>query len=292
MPLCAFLTMDSLEAFFTYDELLLDPLAKRSWQVEFVSWRSTDVDWNRFDAVVIRSPWDYQDAPDDFLAVLEQIDRSEAHLENKLELVKWNISKTYLRDMQQEDIPIAPTLWVDKWDNIDSPLEFFDKLDTDEIVIKPVVSANADDTFRLDKTSATSNFSQLSLTFGDRTFMVQPFLTSIVEEGEFSIFYFGSEYSHTILKKPGEGDFRVQEEHGGSLHPLEPDQQLKKLADRTLDKIDPLPLYSRIDFARLSDGSYALMELELIEPSLYFNMDPESPGRFARVFDHWMQNLK
>lgn len=292
MSLCAFLTMDSLDDFFTYDELLTDPLADLGWEVEFASWRNTEVDWNRYDAVVIRSPWDYQDDPELFLEVLEQIDKSNAHLENKLELVNWNISKTYLLDMESRGLPIVPTRWEKSWNQVNNIDDFFKAFDTQEIIIKPEVSANADYTFRLSQSNIAKYQDELEATFRNRPFMIQPFLKNIITEGEFSLFYFGNEYSHAILKKPASGDFRVQEEHGGSLHSVEPDSKLRSIGDQTLKHIDPLPLYSRIDFVRLADGSYALMELELIEPSLYFNMDPDSPKRFARVFHEWMQSAK
>lgn len=289
MPRCAFLTMDSLDDFFVYDELLIAPLAELGWQVDEVSWRDTNADWNQYEVVVIRSPWDYQDNPKRFMQVLKEIDDSSAQLENKLELIKWNIDKIYLRDMQQRDIPIVPTLWYQSWSNLKDSSRLFDEFQTSEIVIKPTVSANADDTFRIKQKYYDSYRNELEAIFSNRPFMVQPFLESIITEGEFSVFYFGSTYSHTIIKKPQKGDFRVQEEHGGTLHKHIPDEELKSLAHKTLQNINPLPLYSRIDFARLQDGSYALIELELIEPSLYFNMDEKSPKRFARVFDKWMK---
>ena len=289
MPRCAFLTMNSLDDFFTYDELLVDPLKELNWEVEFVSWRDESANWNNYDVVVIRSPWDYQDDPELFMKVLEKIDASQAQLENKLEIVKWNIDKTYLRDMRDKGIPIVPTKWYQNWEELKNMSSIFTELNTNEIVIKPTVSANADDTFRIQKSAYTEYKDQLSTIFTDRPFMVQPFLNSIITEGEFSLFYFGEEYSHAIIKKPGEGDFRVQEEHGGTLHKHMPDNKLKLLSDNVLNHIDPLPLYSRIDFGRLDDGSYGLMELELIEPSLYFNMDENSPQLFAKVFDEWMK---
>lgn len=289
MPRCAFLTMDSLDDFFTYDELLEEPLAERGWTVDMVSWRDQTADWDRYDAVVIRSPWDYQDDPEAFMKVLETIDASSARLENKLEIVRWNISKTYLRDMEQQGITIVPTIWHEMWADMADPSALFGELQTEEIIIKPVVSANADHTYRLNRQALVENLSALQTTFAGRPFMIQPFVNSIVTEGEYSLFYFGKEYSHAILKKPGVGDFRVQEEHGGTLHAIEADEALLAAGRKCMGQITPLPLYSRIDFVRTDNDSYALMELELIEPSLYFNMDPDSPERFARVFAEWMK---
>jgi hypothetical protein len=118
--------------------------------------------------------------------------------------------------------------------------------------------------------------------------MAQPFLRSIVEEGEYSLFYFGGELSHAVLKSPKEEDFRVQEEHGGLIRPVEPPAPLIELGHGLVESLPVPPLYARVDLARLDSGGYALMELELIEPSLYFRTDPESPRKFARAFDAWM----
>lgn len=288
MPRCAFLTMDSLNEFEAYDELLIEPLAKLDWSVEMVSWRTPNVNWDDFEVVVIRSPWDYQQDTARFMQVLKKIDTSSARLENPLYLVQWNIDKTYLRELDEQGILIVPTLWgkqPDKKQLFDS----FEQLNTGEAVIKPTVSANADDTFRIKRDVNSEVVEEIIRTFANRAYMIQPFMEKIVSEGEFSLFYFGGEYSHTILKTPRQDDFRVQEEHGGILKSVEPESRLIKRAQQTMEQVRPQPLYARADYVRTSDNDFALMELELIEPSLYFNMDPESPERFARIFDEWMK---
>src|SRR5699024_3332902 len=133
-------------------------------------------------------------------------------------------------------------------------------------------SAGAEDTFRLEKNGGEARAAQLASVFSDRPFIVQPFMPNIVGEGEFSLFYFADTYSHTILKTPKTNDFRVQEEHGGRLQKTEPGKQLLAMGAQILKLIQPKPLYTRIDLVRTSDNTFALMELELIEPSLYFNM--------------------
>ncbi|TYP94951.1 glutathione synthetase, ATP-grasp domain [Fodinibius salinus] len=288
MKRCAFLSMDSLAEFESYDHLLHKPLKKMGWTAEEVSWRNTNINWNQFDAVIIRSPWDYQNDPKDFLNVLENIESSTATLENSLELVKWNIDKTYLQDLQQQGIEIVPSLWYQQFEPSLLPT-FFSELQSDEIVIKPTVSAAADNTFRIKHTEHSEYVQLLTNTFNDRPFLVQPFMDNIIEEGEFSVFFFGDSYSHTVLKTPKPNDFRVQEEHGGKLTPVEPEKKLLATAQKTRNNISPLPLYTRADYVRTDQNTFALMELELIEPSLYFNMDPESPKRFARVFDEWLK---
>lgn len=285
MKRCAFLSMDSLQGYFVYDELCYQPMAEAGWHTEAVSWRDKTVDWSTFDVVVIRSPWDYQKDPKAFMACLERIVASGAILENPLPLVRWNLDKSYLKEMQVAGIPIVPTLWQSHFE-AEVLHEAFDRLGCDELVIKPLLSANADDTFRLTRAGFRYDLETLGELFDRRAHMIQPFVDAIINEGEYSLFYFGGKFSHAILKRPKAEDFRVQEEHGGQLQAIHPEPALQALAGRTLDAIPDKTLYARLDYVRMQgtpDG-FALMELELIEPSLYFNMDADSPQRFVDAF--------
>lgn len=288
MKRCAFLSMDSLENFECYDHLLFEPLERLGWKAEQVSWRNKDVDWNGYDVVIIRSPWDYHEDPDSFFRTLREIDRSSALLENNLSIVEWNSNKRYLLDLQNSGVNIVPTLWKESFKSGDLD-SFFNHFSANEIIIKPVVGANAYDTFRIQQKERDNYLPKLTSLFSERPFLVQPFIPRVVTEGEFSLFYFGNTYSHTILKTPKPDDFRVQEEHGGRLLLVKPEEEMLNIGDQILELITPEPLYSRIDLVRSGQNSFLLMELELIEPSLYFNMDPESPERFAAVFDRWVQ---
>lgn len=287
MKTCAFLSMDNLNDFEVYDHLLFKPLKELGWHAEEVSWRNINVDWDSYDAVIIRSSWDYQKDPQSFLDLLSKIEQSDAVLENSLEIVKWNIAKTYLRDLESDGIEIVPSLWYQTFD-VDLFPSVFTDLKSEEIVIKPTISAGADDTFRIHKSNYGIFIDDLRSVFKDRAFLVQPFMNNITAEGEFSVFFFGDTYSHTILKTPKANDFRVQEEHGGRLTLVEPEESLLDVARTMRNMIQPEPLYTRADYVRTPENTFSLMELELIEPSLYFNMDPQSPKRFAKVFDEWI----
>ncbi|HSK70093.1 MAG TPA: hypothetical protein VK892_00250, partial [Pyrinomonadaceae bacterium] len=272
MRQCCFLSMDSLAGYVSDDELAIAPLRELGWNVETISWRDKTVDWNDFEAVVIRTTWDYQSEPDAFLDVLRQIESSKARLENPLKIVEWNLSKIYLRELENAGINIVPTVWgeekIDE-ERFKSWREFFK---TGEIIIKPIISATAEFTYLLQDFPP-----ELSEIFAARKYMVQPFMPNIVGEGEFSLFYFGGEYSHAILKTPKPADFRVQEEHGGIIQAVEPDAKLLKAGRKAFDFIKPPPLYARVDFVRDAGDDFALMELELIEPALYFRMDEGAP---------------
>jgi len=278
--------MDSLEEFECYDNLLDAPLAQLDWETETISWRDKNVDWDQFEVVIIRSPWDYQQHPTEFMEVLKTIEASKSRLENNFELVKWNFNKSYLMELETNGIEIVPTMWKRSWQSNEIEC-YFEYYRTDQIILKPVISANADNTYWLKKADFQQQLEAMEASFSSIDYMVQPFMEAITNEGEFSLFYFGGEYSHCILKTPEKDDFRVQEEHGSSLKLVKPEENLLAHANKVQQQLKPEPLYSRIDLVRTETG-FALMEVELIEPSLYFNMDPASPLRFALAFDKWM----
>lgn len=282
----AFLTMDSLEGFVSDDQLAIDTLKKRGWQVETVAWRSKR-DWSSYDLVVIRTPWDYQQAPEEFMRVLEDIDRA-TRLENPIEVVRWNLRKTYLRDLEQRGIQIVETYWGAEPMTLDLLKECQDRFGSEEVIVKPVVSANADFTYRLRPEQFDSALSELQQVFAAREYMIQPFLRTVVEEGEYSVFYFGGEYSHTILKTPKNRDFRVQEEHGGLIKGVAAEATLLDAANLILQALKQQLLYCRADLVRDERGGFSLMELELIEPSLYFRTHPAAAENFARALERWI----
>lgn len=281
MPKIAFLSTDNLEEFFVYDELLIPHFEQQGWKVETVPWRTPTPLWDDFDYVIVRSTWDYQQYPEAFMRTLEQIDASNTRLLNPLSLLKWNIEKYYLRDLANQGINIVPTQWQAAFDEAVFAAQF-DKFDTDTLIIKPVLSANADDTFKVDRTAIDDYLPQLSKCFAQREHMIQPFISSVIEEGEYSLFYFGGKYSHGILKVPETGDFRVQEEHGGKLYTIDPTSEMLQSAQRAVSVMPTQALYARVDLIRV-ENHWAIMELELIEPSLYFNLDPASAPRFVEA---------
>lgn len=280
-----FLSTDDLDGYTFDDDLAVEPLRSLGWNVDTISWRSTSTNWSDYEAVILRTTWDYQSAPDKFIEVLAAIDRSSARLENPLDIVRWNLSKTYLREMELRACRIVPTLWDQAYDE-NSFTTWLERLTTNEVIIKPLISATAQHTHRLREYDPS-----LAAVFESREFMIQSFMPAIVTEGEFSLFYFGGEFSHAINKAPKAADFRVQEEHGGLITAIEPTDQLRKAGSQVLASIGRELLYARVDLVRDSDGEFALMELELIEPALYFRMDERSPVFFAEQFDRRMNEL-
>lgn len=281
MGSCAFLTTSGLEEFFIYDDLVKPHLAKLGWTVDDVCWRDQSVDYKQYDLVVVRSTWDYQASVDDFMQTLERIEQSSASLENSLKLMAWNVSKAYLKDLESKGVAILPTIWLDGFDS-EAIQDAFGYFNTAEIIIKPLVSANADYTYRLTEEDYLFQQQTIKTELDNRDIMIQAFEKTILDKGEFSLFYFDDEYSHAINKMPANGDFRVQEEHGGQLVSIEPTEGMFLLAQHTLKALPEKALYARIDMLQTAKG-LAIIEVELIEPSLYFNMDKKSSKRFAKA---------
>jgi hypothetical protein len=285
---CAFLTMENTAGWFIDADLAIPSMQALGWTIDTVPWRGTRTDWQRYDAVYIGTPWDYPEDVGRFMRLLEQIDASGPVLVNPLELVRWGLAKTYLRDLEAKGADIVPSAWYERL-LPGELLSCFDELGTDRIVIKPVVSTNATDTFLLERREASRLEPLLERRFGDRAFVAQPFIQNVQVEGEFSLFYFGGVYSHAIQKVPRAQDFRVQEEHGASILAIEPAPALADCAGRILQLVDPLPVYARCDLLRGPDGRFLLMELELIEPSMYLRTNADAPQRFAQAFDNFVK---
>lgn len=277
--------------FVTDYDVSFDAMAALGWQTATVPWRDSSIQWNDYDAVYICTPWDYPQHADEFMQVLETIERSSATLINPLSLVYWSLSKTYLRDIEEKGGAIVPSLWLDDIDVSQIP-DWFETFGSDTLVIKPAIGGNATDTFVLRNPLPDELANQLSRVFRQRAFLVQPFIASIQTEGEYSLFFFRGEYSHTIQKKPKPGDFRVQEEHGSEIHSVQPAQELIAAAQQVLALVEPQPVYVRADFVRGVAGEFLLMELEMIEPALYLRTDDGAAERFAAACTDYFEECR
>lgn len=276
MPRCVFLTLAEVLDFVIDDELAYEPLRALGIDVEAQPWDG-DVDWSRYDVAVIRSTWDYFHRPRKFLETIERIDRA-VKLYNGLDTIRWNIEKTYLLDLERRGVPIVPTLVRDHYEAGDLG-DFFETLKVDRIIVKPVISAAALDTFLLSPGDRDDDLVRL---FDGRRFLVQPFLPAVTDEGEASLMYIDGTLSHAVRKIPKAGDFRSQEEHGSHVEAFEPNADLRAAADAALAAVTETPLYARADLVRSPNG-YVVMELELVEPSLYLRMDDGAAERLARA---------
>lgn len=285
MKRLAFLSLEERGDFVIDDEHAVAPLAELGWAVSTVSWRQTRQPWDDFEAVVVRSTWDYWHDLSAFLATLEKIDRV-SRLANPLDLVRWNLDKRYLGDLQDAGVAIVPTTWVEHLDAAELP-DFAARQGGGSLVIKPTVGANGDDAYRWSRSDGEEVARTIAGRFNNRACMVQPFRSRVLDEGEFSLFFFDGGFSHAIRKVPARGEFRSQEERGARVEAVEPERRLQASAEMALAALPQSPLYARVDLVRNGCGSFEVMECELVEPSLYLRCDAGAPRRFASAVDRW-----
>ncbi len=278
-----------LEDFFVVDDALaIEALRSRGHRVSEVPWRDQEFDWSRVDLAIIRTPWDYQSDARGFLQFLERVS-GLTQLQNPLSVVQWNMDKRYLLKLKELGLPIVPSIQVNTVDP-GQLAQWQMALGASKLLIKPLVGANADGIVVFEDAEELHG---VSSEFWCDGVLVQPFLEAIEEQGEVSQHFFAGHHSHSILKVPKRGDFRVQEEHGGDIQPYRPSVKLTRESERVLQVIEkqlnlvrPL-LYARLDWVWWGEHAddWRLMEVELIEPSLYFRMHPDAPANFANAIE-------
>jgi glutathione synthase/RimK-type ligase-like ATP-grasp enzyme len=262
----------------TDDRLLLDPLSKHGLQTSPAIWNDPSQDWSSYAAVVIRSCWDYHLHSEEFLDWIAQLESANIPVFNPATLLRWNADKSYLRDLEAKGIAIVPTFWPE--DTGEFSLENkLHELDWPKAVVKPRISATAYRTELVTKENAAAAqplFDDLRRGSG---VMLQKFMNGIATEGEWSLMFFAGTFSHAVLKQPKPGDFRVQNDFGGTAQVDDPPPQVLATATDAINAVDPT-IYARVDGV-VDKGQFHLMELELIEPMLFLADHSEAPRRFT-----------
>jgi O-ureido-D-serine cyclo-ligase len=292
MPRIALAT--AVAAFALDDDLppLVAALAADGAQVQVVAWDDPTVAWSRFDAVLLRSTWDYSQRLPEFLRWCERIDR-ETTLLNPLPVLRWNTDKHYLAGLERAGVAIVPSTFVEPDANAADALAAFlaAHADAAEFVVKPAIGAGSRDAQRYSRTQEVAPASHIArLLDADRSVLLQPYLPAVDEHGETALIYLDGKFSHAIRKGPL---LRANEDATRALFAAEHITVRKAGADEraladavlaAIPRIDgvamPL-LYARVDLIRGTDGAPRLLELELAEPSLFFNTHPAAAERLS-----------
>jgi glutathione synthase/RimK-type ligase-like ATP-grasp enzyme len=251
------------------------------WSI--VDWDDTTIDWSAFSIVVLRSTWDYYKRLDEFTAWLEATSQVTRVLNSK-EIVRWNIDKQYLADLIDANIPVMETTFVNAPSDIDEALLQHD------IIVKPSISAGSNNTARHRNNSVAAREHIHSILASGTSVLVQPYQSSIDENGETSLVYLDGKYSHAFRK--GAIFATTEQTHNGMfinevITANKASQAELVLGDRVLallaQRFTDSPLYARIDMVTNANGVPEIMEIELTEPSLYLHLDAEAPIRAAKV---------
>jgi glutathione synthase/RimK-type ligase-like ATP-grasp enzyme len=265
-----------VEALFADDRRLLSAFAERGVDAHPVPWTDPDVDWDAYDAAVLRSTWDYVDHLPMFLDVTAKIERSRCTLLNPVEAVRWNADKHYLDDLDRLGVPIVPLV---RGTRADAPRirASIARAGWNELVLKPAVGVGGSGVIRA---SAATIRHVLDALPADTEVMVQPFADAILDEGELSFIFLGGALSHVLRKRPATGDFRAHGIYGGTVEPTDADSDDVAHVEAMLARLPFELLYARFDVVRVG-GRLAVLELELIEPMLYLDLAPGSAGLLA-----------
>lgn len=276
MKRLCFLSCQSLEAHVTDENLAIEELEKKGeYTVTTIPWDG-HADWRSFDLVITRTTWDYHKRPTEFLEKLKVI-ASQTKLLNSAPTVEWNIHKGYLKELESKGVRIVPTHIFTFPGDITPPTTWTYQ----QFILKPAISASAYKTIIVQRAELNTDTIKSQLHAGD--WILQPFMEEI-KRGEISLIYFNKKFSHSILKVPKAGDFRVQEEHGGHITNFSPSAALLAESQALLDMVPYDLLFARVDMVHWHD-EYVLMEIELIEPALYFRTHPQSPQNFKDALD-------
>ena len=276
----AFVTSEEFPELEPDSRLLLPALEERGIDARPSVWTDPSVDWSSFDAIVVRSPWDYFMRASEWADWLDRVEATAVPMFNPSKVVRWNSHKSYLQQLASAGVPVIDTVMTQGQAGADLP-DLLAGAGWDDAIVKPAIDGGAMRLFRVrDVDDPQARFDAL-VAEGD--VLVQPFLPSIVEWGELSLIYFGGELSHTVRKMAKPGDIRVQPVWGGSYELEGPTSEAVFVANQVLDAIEADLLYARVDLVRGLDGHLQLIELEVIEPLLFLELDDAAPRRFVEA---------
>lgn len=291
----AIATYDEIGRFGSFvpneDDMIFDLFRSKKHEVDLCVWDDESVDWNLYDVVIVKSTWDYfVDKIEHFYQWLEKLKSLNIPCLNSADIIRWNADKHYLLEIEKAGLPIVPSIIIEK-DNKADEVNAFETFGVNEIVVKPCISGGAMNTIRIKKEEYDSMIPTINEWLKVQSYLVQPLKHEIMEEGEWSLIYFNSKLSHTILKSAKEGEFRIQHFFGGKIEAMLPSDDLVNTANKYIEQFAKDTLYARVDGVITKNG-FELMELELIEPYLFFFTNEFSLNNYYHAFISLYEKIK
>ena len=265
------------------DELVINALKEKNLSVVKKDWNDSIFDWETTRSILFRSTWDYFDKFELFKKWFNKT-KNKCLMINSTETIEWNIDKHYLLDLQEHQIPIPNSEFIKRGSSIDLSL-LMQKKNWNEIVVKPTISGAAKNTYRLKEGEIIQFGPTWEKLIYKEDFIVQEFQNNVITEGEVAMIVIGGKFTHAVLKKAKEGDFRVQDDFGGSIAIYNPSEEMVKLAENCTRILTPIPYYARVDIIWDNLMELAVSELELIEPELWFRLNPNAAQKLAHHVD-------
>jgi hypothetical protein len=261
------------------DQIVQISLEKKGFKVVRVPWDIPNFDWTKTKFALFRTTWDYFDRYEAFLTWFEKT-RKELIFINDPKLIYWNLDKHYLLDLKREKIKIPKTIFLDRGHK-KKLKKILQSVSWDKAVLKPAIGAAARETFLITRNNYQKHEKDLQRLCKNESMLFQEFQYRIQNQGEISFIMIGGKFTHAVLKKAKAGDFRVQDDFGGSVqdyHPSKNEIEFAKFAIRSCPKT---PIYARVDAFYDNENELCLGELELIEPELWFRKCPAAADILA-----------
>lgn len=268
-PTVALLTAPTWPSLSPDDTTLVQAFERAGWHARPQQWRDPV---QRDDLALIRSCWDYVEHHEDFLHQLRAWDATTTLL-NPVETVTWNASKRYLLDLRDSGVTVPPTRIIED-DPSATLADAMTSLGVGDVVVKPMIGAGGGSTWR------TRDPEDERWSLRGAAVVVQPFVPAILDAGEISLIWFGDGFSHAVLKRPTAGEFRIQTAYGGRVEAYLPPREVLDQAEMVLEVLPHRWAYARVD-GIVTEGRFILMEVELVEPELFFRFAPNAAERFV-----------
>lgn len=269
------------EQVLTEDRLVQEALERQGLRVHRTNWDHPDFDWSSTDFILFRTCWDYSSRFLEFSKWLERV-KKQSNLINSASQIEWNINKHYLEDLMDRGILVPPTKIITP-KNKTSLKEWQEELEWDEMVLKPVVSAGGRHTYRIPKAKIDDYESIFRTLIEQEAMLLQPFLQQIITKGELALMLIDGKVSHAVLKRAKAGDFRVQDDFGGSVEDYQANAEEIAFAEKVIAACPEKPVYARVDLVWDNDDRIALSEIELIEPEMWFRKNPAAADDLAKA---------
>ena len=281
MKRIGFITSSDAPDIAADDRLLVHELERLNITGIPAPWDSHDVDWKAFDLLLVRSCWNYHLHPEKFETWMNSLVRNNVRMANQPHIVLWNMNKYYLKGLMEKGVRIPDSVWLTERDfHPDKLYNILVDKKWDRAVLKPCISASSFRTTIVTPLNAREEGNTIAQSFPKGGMILQKFMDLIPQQGELSVIFFNGEYSHSVLKQAKAGEFRVQHQFGGTARPISIPGEIINSASNVISKLDTVPLYARVD-GIAADKDFTLMELELIEPVLFFSHAPHAARRFA-----------
>lgn len=282
----AILTCEKLPNLNPEDQNIIPELAKHNIEAKAVIWDDKAINWTDFDYLIFRNTWDYFEKETEFKIWLDQIEKLGIKTLNPIAIIQQNIHKFYLRDLEKQGITILPTVFIDKTNTLN--LVELIPAHWKKAVIKPAFSAGSylTEVFEISEIQAINE--KYKSIAAEKELLLQEFMPEIQTIGETSFIFFNKKFSHAINKKPVDGDFRVQSLFGGKYTLVQPKPELIEKAKKIVSTFPDDLLYARVDGIIINNDLH-LMEIECIEPDLYFNLSENALQRFVSAIVELIQ---